>query len=82
MRELSGHYDVAILDLPYNHCSVLPAAERQQMLAALTRLCQKAVIVSVEPIKEELQQLGATILDSAIVAKTHFKRDIWLVSFT
>ena len=82
MRGLTGDYDVAVLDLPYNHCSVLPAEERQQMLASLKQLCKRAVIVSVEPIKEELLQLGATIVDSGIVAKTHFKRDIWLVSFT
>lgn len=81
MRELDGSYEVAILDLPYNHCSVLPAAERMQMLQALKALCKRAVIVSVEPIEEELRQLGALILDRGVVAKTHFKRDIWLVSF-
>jgi tRNA G10 N-methylase Trm11 len=81
MRSLQGSYDVAIIDLPYNHCSVLPAAERQQMLRALKNLSPKAVIVSVEPIEEELRQLGATIVDKAIVTKTHFKRDVWLVSF-
>lgn len=81
MRKLEGSYDAAILDLPYNHCSVLPAAERMQMLQALKALCKRAVIVSVEPIEEELQQLGALVLDRGAVAKSHFKRDIWLVSF-
>lgn len=82
MRTLQGSYEAAVLDLPYNHCSVLPAEERWQMLSALKALCKRAVIVSVEPIGEELRQLGAHIIDVGQVAKTHFKRDIWLVSFT
>jgi len=81
MRELQGHYAAAVLDLPYNHCSVLPEAERREMLQALSRVADKAVIISVEPIKHELEAIGATIIDAGHVQKTHFKRDVWLVQF-
>lgn len=81
MRELQGGYAAAVLDLPYNHCSVLPEDERREMLQALSRLAAKAVIVSVEPIEQELQAVGATIIDVGHVQKTHFKRDVWLVQF-
>jgi len=81
MRKLQGRYEVAVLDLPYNHCSVLPEVERREMLQALSRLAEKAVIVSVEPIEQELRAIGATIIDAGHVQKTHFKRDVWLVHF-
>src|SRR5690606_398407 len=73
MRELQDVYDVAVLDLPYNHCSVLPESERKEMLQALSKLAKRAVIVSVEPIEHELQAIGATIIDAGQVQKTHFK---------
>lgn len=81
MRLLQETYDVAVLDLPYNHCSVLPESERREMLLALSRIAKRAVIVSVEPIEQELNAIGATILDVGHVQKTHFKRDVWLVQF-
>lgn len=81
MRQLQGTYDAAVLDLPYNHCSVLPELERREMLLALAHLVERAVIVSVEPIEQELQAIGAEIIDVGHVQKTHFKRDVWLVQF-
>lgn len=81
MRELHEYCEVAVLDLPYNHCSVLPEVERKEMLQALSKLAKKAVIVSVEPIEHELQSIGAAIIDVGQVQKTHFKRDVWLVQF-
>lgn len=48
MNELQDLYDAAILDMPYNLCSVLPDAEQRSMLVSLRRLAKRAVIVSTE----------------------------------
>ncbi|MFB5674289.1 RNA methyltransferase [Paenibacillus terreus] len=58
MNLLEGHYDAAILDMPYNLCSVLPQPERDRMLASLRRLADEAVVVSIEPIREALLAAG------------------------
>lgn len=58
MNLLDGHYDAAILDMPYNLCSVLPQPERDRMLSSLRRLANEAVVVSIEPIREALLAAG------------------------
>jgi len=78
MIEIEKKYDVAIVDLPYNHCSVLPLEERYRMLQALSTMASRVIIVSVEPIRSELVQLGYHIEDEGYIEKTHFKRDVFL----
>lgn len=82
MLEIQEQYDVAILDLPYNHCSVLPADERIQMLSALKSIAPIMIVVSVEPIEQELLQLGYKIEDRCSLEKMNFKRDIFLCSIS
>lgn len=48
MNDLEGHYDAAVLDMPYNLCSVLPEEEQRRMLTSLRRLAPRAVIVTTE----------------------------------
>ncbi|URN93025.1 MAG: RNA methyltransferase [Candidatus Pristimantibacillus lignocellulolyticus] len=78
MTEIETKYDVTIVDLPYNHCSVLPEEERYRMLQALSTMASRVIIVSVEPIRAELIQLGYHIEDEGYIEKTHFKRDVFL----
>ncbi|MDP4098969.1 methyltransferase domain-containing protein [Paenibacillus sp. P96] len=58
MNLLEGRYDTAILDMPYNLCSVLTQPERARMLNSLRRLAVEAVVVSIEPIRAELLAAG------------------------
>ena len=60
MNTLQGHYDAAILDLPYNLCSVFPEGERRSQ--SLRRLSDRAVIVSTEPLHELLMSTGWKVL--------------------
>ncbi|MCR8655819.1 TRM11 family SAM-dependent methyltransferase [Paenibacillus endoradicis] len=82
MIELETKYDVVIVDLPYNHCSVLPQEERYRMLKALSTIASRVIIVSVEPIKQELVQLGYYIEDEGCIEKSHFKRDVFLCTIS
>lgn len=73
---LEGSYDVLILDLPYNLCSVLPEEDRMKMLAAARRLSKQAVIVSTEVINDALELAGFKLLDQCLVSKGSFSRQV------
>ncbi|WP_243895934.1 RsmD family RNA methyltransferase [Paenibacillus sp. F411] len=78
MNDRSGRYDAAVLDLPYNVCSVLPEEEKIQMLRSLRRLTGRAVIVAPEPLETLLADTGWTVLRHVQTRKGTFTRDIWL----
>lgn len=79
MRGLDGHFDAAVLDLPYNLCSVLSDGETAEMLAALRRLAKRAVVVSTLPQEDGLREAGFTVRTACRVFKGRFGRMIWLV---
>ena len=78
MNDLSGHFDAAVLDLPYNVCSVFPPEEKRRMLSSLRRMADRAVIVSTEPLWEFLPAAGWNVIDMVTTRKGSFVRDIWL----
>ncbi|WP_410769968.1 TRM11 family SAM-dependent methyltransferase [Fontibacillus sp. BL9] len=78
MNHVSGHYDAAILDMPYNLCSVLPQDEKRAMLSSLRRFCETAVVVSSEELEFDLQACGFQIKDYGQVVKGSFVRNVWV----
>lgn len=78
MNTLEGHFETAVLDLPYNVCSVFPEEDQRRMLNSLRRLADRAVIVSTEPLAEQLEQAGWQVLSSCTTRKGTFERSIWL----
>lgn len=76
VRELTGTYDVAILDLPYNLCSVISVEEQLEMLVSVHRLAHKAVVVTTETIDSVIERTGFTIIDRCVVSKGKFSRQI------
>lgn len=78
MRDVSDHYDAAILDMPYNLCSVLPQEVKQSMLAGLRGFSDRAVIISTEEIEEDILAYGFRIMDYGRAAKGSFIRKIWV----
>ncbi|OZB95955.1 TRM11 family methyltransferase [Paenibacillus sp. XY044] len=78
MTQVAERFDVAVLDMPYNLCSVLSTDQRLGMLQSLRRMAKRAVIVSTEEADESILQAGFTILDSARVWKGSFVRNVWL----
>jgi tRNA G10 N-methylase Trm11 len=76
IRRIEGYYDVLILDLPYNLCSVLPSEEQLEMLLAARRLSSQAVVVSTEVIDSALEMAGFVIKDRCIVKKGSFARQV------
>ncbi|NHN29421.1 RNA methyltransferase [Paenibacillus sp. S3N08] len=76
MRTLTGSYDAAVLDMPYNLCSVLSTEEQLAMLESTRRLAGRAVIISTEVIDSQIVQAGFQILDRCVARKGSFCRHV------
>jgi tRNA G10 N-methylase Trm11 len=76
MRNITKHYDVAIIDLPYNLCSVISPEEQLEMLQSARRFADKVVIVTVEPVDGVLLEAGFVIVDRAVAKKGSFTREV------
>lgn len=76
IREVTGHYDVAIIDMPYNLCSVITPEEQLEMLQSTREFANKVVIVTIEPIDSIIENAGFKIADRCVVRKGTFEREI------
>jgi len=76
IRDVTNQYDVAIIDLPYNLCSVITPEEQTEMLQSARRFAKKVVVVTVEPIDEILLKVGFVINDRAVIKKMSFTREV------
>ena len=78
IRDVEGRYDAAIIDLPYNLCSVITDQEQLDMLESARNFTDRLVIVTIEKIERVIEQAGFTIKDRCVVTKGNFKREIIL----
>ncbi|WP_240702983.1 TRM11 family SAM-dependent methyltransferase [Cohnella luojiensis] len=76
MKEIAEFYDAAIIDMPYNLCSVLGPEEKLEMLRSARNFARIAVIVTIESIDEIIEQAGFTITDRGTVNKGKFTRHV------
>lgn len=76
IRNVTGHYDVAIIDLPYNLCSVLSTEDQLEMIQSARRFAKKLVIITIEPVDFVLEKAGFCIVDRGISKKGNFIREI------
>ena len=76
MRDITNHYDVAIIDLPYNLCSVITPEDQLEMLQSARRFANKVVVVTVEPVDRLLIKAGFSIIDRAVAKKGVFIREV------
>lgn len=78
LRDITAKYDAAIVDMPYNLCSVMSKEQCQEMLQAVYQFSNLAVIVSSEQLEDDIVQAGWHIKDRCTVAKGAFVRYVWL----
>ncbi|WP_141502591.1 TRM11 family SAM-dependent methyltransferase [Paenibacillus luteus] len=79
MRLLKENYDTAIVDMPYNLCSVLPESEQLLMLESLRKYAKRAVIVTTQPIERQLELASWYLKKSTTLSKASFTRYISVV---
>ncbi|MFC5404474.1 TRM11 family SAM-dependent methyltransferase [Cohnella soli] len=78
MRQITETYDAAIIDLPYNLCSVLPDEEKLEMLRSARRFARRVVLVTVEDVDRFAAEAGFVIRDRCTVSKGKFVRSVLL----
>jgi len=77
MRTISGYYDVAIIDMPYNICSVITEEEKSEMFRSVRTYAKKVVLVTIDPVDELIKQAGFTIVDRCVAIKNiTFSREV------
>lgn len=76
IRDIDEKYDVAIIDLPYNLCSVITEEEQLEMLQSARSFATKVVVVTVEPIDNILAEADFSIVGRAVVKKGTFFREV------
>ncbi len=76
MRDIAEKYDAAIIDMPYNLCSVLPKDEKLQMLRSAREFAATMVLVTIESIDSLIEEAGFTIRDRCTVNKGNFIRNV------
>ena len=78
IREVREKYDAAIIDLPYNLCSVITPEEQLEMLQSARRISDRLVLVTIEPVDSVIETAGFKIVDRCVVTKGNFSREIIL----
>jgi tRNA G10 N-methylase Trm11 len=76
IRKVTGKYDVAIIDMPYNLCSVISPQEKLELIQSAHSFADKIVIVTIEPMDSIIEQAGFQIVDRCIVKKGTFSRQV------
>ncbi|WP_173104904.1 TRM11 family SAM-dependent methyltransferase [Bacillus sp. KH172YL63] len=76
INDVTGSYDVAVIDLPYNLCSVITDEEQLQMLRSARGFAKKVVIVTLEDVDANVLKAGFDIIDRCEVSKGRFVRQV------
>ncbi|PAE06052.1 RNA methyltransferase [Terribacillus saccharophilus] len=69
ISEQEGHYDVAIIDMPYNLYSRATAEEQYTIIQNARRIADRVVILTIEDMDEMILKAGFTIIDRCVANK-------------
>lgn len=72
IHNLKKHYDVAIMDIPYNLYTPITYEEQCKMIQSSRKICDKMVMVTFEDMSKEINQAGFLIIDSCLRKKTEY----------
>lgn len=76
IRDVTERYDVAIIDMPYNLCSVLEPETQLEMLKSAREFAKKVVVITTEMIDPLIERAGFIISDRCVAKKGSFTRQI------
>jgi len=76
IEEVQDHYDVAIIDMPYNLYTHATQDELQSILTNARRIADKLVVISIDSIEEMVQKAGFQIQDRCEARKSTFLRRV------
>lgn len=78
ISDIMKHYDVAIIDMPYNLYTHATPEEQLSILQYARRISTKCVVVTSENMDEMIRDAGFTIMDRCITRKQLFTRHVLL----
>ncbi|WP_228745256.1 TRM11 family methyltransferase [Paenibacillus sp. S150] len=78
IADIEEHYDVAIVDMPYNLYSRITPEEQLSILVHTRRIADRAVIVAIEAVDGMIAEAGFTIIDRCVAKKGAFSRHLML----
>ena len=78
IEDVSEHYDVAIIDMPYNVFTHSDEDSLQSIVKSARRIAHRVLFVTVEPMDDMLKVAQFTVVDRAIVRKGSFSREVLL----
>lgn len=76
IEEAAGHYDAAVIDMPYNLYTHATREQQASILHAARRLSDRLVLVTIEPMDDLLADAGFQVTDRCIARKAHFEREV------
>lgn len=76
IANISTHYDVAIIDMPYNLFSTITTEEQFSILQQARRIANKVIIISIESIDKMIAAADLTIVDRGVAKKGLFSRQV------
>ncbi len=72
IKDIQGHYDVAIIDIPYNLYAPITHQQQCDILSAARKICDMFILISYDDMTKEVCEAGFTIEDYCVVKKTEF----------
>lgn len=81
IHDLHKHYDVAIMDIPYNLYTPITYEEQCALIISARRICDTLVIVTYDDMQKELSKAGFKVKDTCNVKKSQyssFQRKIYV----
>lgn len=76
IADITGHYDVAIVDLPYNIYTHTSPEAQLSILKHARRIADKVIVVTIDTIDEMIQGAGFQISDRCETKKGKFTRQV------
>ena len=76
IQDVEGHYDTAIIDIPYGLFTHVETATQQMILNNARRIADELILVSNRRMSEEIERAGFKIVDECSVTKATFVRYI------
>jgi tRNA (guanine10-N2)-dimethyltransferase len=74
IHNLKGHYDIAIIDLPYGILSFINRSEQLDIVKSAKKLAHKIAVISAYDAGEDFKSLNLEVIDMCIIPKGKFKR--------
>ena len=78
ISDITQHYDVAIIDMPYNLLTRATPEEQQSILEHARRIATKLVVVTSEDMDGMIHEAGFEIKDRCVTSKSLFTRHVLL----